>query len=669
MQKIIKASMSIRVGYTNWHPEAQFNGLMAMFEKCKGFADEIALFTSETHPPLPLAEFERRIKVLSARMKSIQAKGFRAGINVLATLGHHEENLSNSLSQDYQHLMDANGSICKGTICPNDEKSKAYIKKIYELTANAGPDYIWIDDDVRLAGHKPISKSCFCDSCLKVFAEEYGVSYTRDDLAGECVDIPPGAGTEMRKRWLDHNRNTIANLLRLIEQTVHSINPKIQLGLMTGDRFYEGYDFARWAEVLAGPGKVAVMWRPGGGFYEETVPSELFMKSHDIGRQVSVLPESVSQIQSEMENFPYQLYRKTPATTVFEAAAHIGAGCTGAAYNVLSESDVGFFENSLMIKRLQKARPFLDFLASAVGRSPPEGIYTGWNVNSQLAAGVGADWFYGGLDNAFAGQFLQLGVPAAYSGDRSSVTLLSGNGVYAHDREGILGLLSKGVYLDASAVQALTALGFGEYLGFKIGPLHGIDCSELLLADTLNTGFENVRRDARQSFYPYAAASLEPLSKEARALCRMIDYGGATVADCCMGVYENTLGGRICVAGYYPWSFLSGYTKSTQVKRIIRWLSKEILPGFIGSYHKMNMWARKTTTGEPAFILANSSLMEAEGLELYIRTKEKRLFFTGMDNKSLEVYAKGIDGEYTIFSLPQINAMNAAIACVKFEKN
>nr|MDO8086303.1 hypothetical protein [Candidatus Sigynarchaeum springense] len=665
MLKLAKASMSIRVGVANWLPAEQFDGLIALFEKYKGFVDGIALFTSETHPPLPLDVFEQRSKVLAARMVAIKGKGYRAGINVLSTLGHHEENLPHSLAGNYQHLVDPGGNACKGTICPNDERSKAYIKKIYELTAKAGPDYIWIDDDVRLAGHKPIAKSCFCDACMKVFADEYGLVLTRDDLAEQCMDIPPGSATTMRRRWLDHNRNTIANLLQLIERTVHSINPCIELGLMTGDRFYEGYAFARWADILAGPGKVAVMWRPGGGFYEETVPSDLFMKSHDIGRQVSVLPESVLQIQSEVENFPYQLYRKTPATTILEAAAHVGAGCTGAAYNLLSESDVGFFENELMIKRLQKARPFLDYMASTVGRSPPEGIYTGWNIDSQLAAGVGGDWFFGGIDNSFAGQFFQIGVPAAYSGDQSSVTLFSGNGIHAHAREGILGILSKGVYMDASAVQALAALGFGEYIGFKVGPLHSIDCSELLLADDLNDGFENIRRDARQSFYPYAAASLEPLSKRARALCRMIDYSGATVADCCMGVYENALGGRICVAGYYPWSFLLSRTKATQLKRVARWLSKDKLPGFIGSYHKINMWARKTITGEPAFVLANSSLMEADGVELYVKTRGTSIVFTGMDNEHVEIRAKGTDGGYTIFSLPQIGAMNAAIACVK----
>jgi hypothetical protein len=158
-----------------------------------------------------------------------------------------------------------------------------------------------------------------------------------------------------------------------------------------------------------------------------------------------------------------------------------------------------------------------------------------------------------------------------------------------------------------------------------------------------------------------------PLSNDVRSLSRMIDYGHATVAECCMGVYENTLGGRICVAGYYPWSFLLGYAKSIQIKRIIRWLLKDTLPGFIGSYQKINLWAQRTAEGQPAFILANSSLMEAEGLELYIRTRGTRLMFTGMDNKPVEIRSEGTDGGYTIFSLLQINAMSIAIAFLKSE--
>ena len=43
-------------------------------------------------------------------------------------------------------------------------------------------------------------------------------------------------------------------------------------------------------------------------------------KSHDVGRQVSVLPPGVISIQSEIENFPYQLLKKSACATVLEAA-------------------------------------------------------------------------------------------------------------------------------------------------------------------------------------------------------------------------------------------------------------------------------------------------------------------------------------------------------------
>jgi len=100
------------------------------------------------------------------------------------------------------------------------------------------------------------------------------------------------------------------------------------LGFMTGDRFYEGYDFENWAKTLAGPHAGNVRWRPGGGFYSDESLSGMVEKAHDIGRQVSKLPAHVKVIQSEVENFPYDLLRKSAETTIIEAAAHMAAGST-----------------------------------------------------------------------------------------------------------------------------------------------------------------------------------------------------------------------------------------------------------------------------------------------------------------------------------------------------
>ena len=76
------------------------------------------------------------------------------------------------------------------------------------------------------------------------------------------------------------------------------MKPGLTLGFMTGDRFFEGYDFDRWAEALAGPNRAPVYWRPGGGFYEDLSPGGLVGKSHDIGRQIAFLPSLVLCVAS-----------------------------------------------------------------------------------------------------------------------------------------------------------------------------------------------------------------------------------------------------------------------------------------------------------------------------------------------------------------------------------
>ena len=107
----------------------------------------------------------------------------------------------------------------------------------------------------------PIGLGCFCDNCLKIFEKEFGTRYTRESLKKALNEGLVEDKLKLREAWLQHNRNTIARLFTLIEKTVHDINPAMPLGFMTGDRFFEGYDFDNWAKILAGPNNVQVMWR------------------------------------------------------------------------------------------------------------------------------------------------------------------------------------------------------------------------------------------------------------------------------------------------------------------------------------------------------------------------------------------------------------------------
>lgn len=658
-----KAFISFRIGIPLWTEEAAFRTLMELFQRYPDATDDLVFFTSDTHPPLPVDVVHRRADLLRDRMPRVREAGYGVGINVLATLGHLDENLPNTLSDDYARMMDLSGNIGRGTLCPNSPSTHAYVSEIYRAFALAGPDYIWVDDDVRLVGHMPVAAGCFCDTCLKAFSETYGTEYSRESLRAALSDAPMDEKLRVRRAWLEHNRTTMRKLLSLIERTVHSVDPKMPLGMMTGDRFFEGYGFTDWAEALSGPDGVEVLWRPGGGFYSDEAMSALAGKSHDIGRQVSTLPDNVVRIQSEIENFPYQLLKKCPRTTALEAASHIAAGCTGAAFNVLNYSpitdpDTLANEQEPMVSKLAAARPFYDLLVSTLGRSTPQGIHTGWDANTYVANNLQGDWFgdYTVWQATSVGsEMLEIGLPAAYRSDAAQVTLLSGDSVVALDEDRIIRILSSGVYLDAAALSRLHDMGYGELTGFRAVDSVTVDAIEELTESPINGKQMGRQRDCRQSFPGWLrpAAVLEPMDERVQVLARLTNYSGDTLGSCCMGVFENRLGGRVCAAGYYPWTYLQSFSKSTQIKSVMRWLSRDTIPAYVASFDRANCWARDVGGAAPAVVVTNASI-DTASITLAVRTSCDYLWVHDMQCGQEGVTAVGTDGPYKLFDLPEI---------------
>ena len=658
--KIEKSFISFRIGVPLWSSEKRCNEVFNLFDKYKGVTDEITFFTSNTHAPLPLEVFRQRTGILKQRMEQARKRGYKTGINILTTIGHHNENLDNSLKGDYTFMTNINGEVCNGSFCPNDEHMREYIRNIYQMTTQANPDYIWIDDDIRF-GHMPIGLGCFCDNCLTIFEKETGKKYTRETLKRALNEGAVEEKLKVREAWLQHNRNTISRLFDLIEKTVHGINPSMTLGFMTGDRFYEGYDFDNWAKILSGPNHSPVMWRPGGGYYNDNNTNELVGKSHDIGRQVSVLPKDVVSIQSEIENFPYQRLKKAANMVVLEACSHIAAGCTGAAFNVLSFYDEPLDEYEPLVSRLQEARPFFDLLARSLGRSAITGIHTFWNKNSFITGKLlEGDWLNSG--NPVVGHDLyNIGLPACYSGKNAQVTILGKDNIFALSKDEIKKLLSGGVYMDAETLQQLNDMGFGELTGFKVVGSENKDRIEKFTNNPLNGDFASRERDNRQSFWKSMAYALRKTEEKAQELSCLIDYSGKDVSACTSGIFENKLGGRICVAGYYPWTFMENLSKSSQMKAVFRWLSKDSLPGYIASFQKINLWIREPQNGKIALAFTNSSFDPAKEVILMLRTEKKTIRLYDMKCKETFIRSTGSDGPYQKFIIPEIDPWQAGL--------
>ena len=642
---------SVRVAVPNWLDETAFSALLAFLDEYRDCMQHIAFFSSDFHPPQPLATAEKHSAVLADRIRRARAAGFSCGINILSTVGHHPERRDECLHGPWRHMTNIDGEACEGRFCPADERYREeYVKPLYEIYCAAGPEFLWIDDDIRY-GHIPIGNGCFCDGCLAAFNAAHGCVYTRETLK-KALTSP--ANTALRKQWLDAQSGKIASLLAFIRATVNACDDGITLGFMTGERYFEGYDFARWAAALSQNGKYEIMWRPGGGAYTDRPLGGLLEKARQIGRQCAALPPYVRPVQSEIENFPYRLLQKSPRSMALEVLLHTAAGCTGAALNILPDApkreapDVmrGHFD------ALRRALPFERLLSSTLGRAPTVGIYDGRSGYGQAA--LDADFLHGsgGGFPAAWDELFSLGLPACHSFETAACYLLAGNAPVSFSEEELLHMLSKGVYMDAAALAALERLGFGDYTGFKVGEEFREDSVEVYAPHPLNAGFAGKTRLCPQVFVQGSSAALLPAAG-AEVLCYLEDFHGRQKAACSMGIYKNQLGGTVCVGAHYARCGFLDTLKSRQMKRIFRALSGDTLPFLADSCVRIEAAARQTETG-PAVVLMNPNLDVLENAEILFPGDVPALTFIPENGAKTVLPARGPDGRMTRFRLPPL---------------
>lgn len=681
-----KSLISLRVSTFIWLDDRLCDQLLEWLAAYRDTIAEVAFFTGFTHPPLPLATLRQRAARLGAIIPRFQALGLRSGINHLATIGHLDENPENSLHEPWQHLVDISGAVSKSCYCAADSDVRAYIRDTYVLLAQAKPDFIWVDDDVRLESHpQNISLACFCDRCLADFAAQTGKAWQREELRVAFNATGRAERLALRRQWLQHNRDYIARVLSDVRAAVDTVSPALPLGFMTGEISYSGYGFDAWAAALAGPHGVEVKWRPGGGFYTDDRPLDLLGKVNSVGRQTALLPQAVTEVQWEHENFPYQVLKKSRAAFVAEIAGAIGAGCTGCALNVMGIAADPFDEYRPYFDAVRAGRRFFGKAVGAFGRSTCEGVWPAFTQDHVAALHADGDWataaIWGGSLGGF-GELTEIGLPTAYSRAGAKIAILSGAGVLEWTRDELADLLSGAVLLDGPALLHLQELGLAELAGFTVCSKKEKDTTEVFSADPLNGRFAGWHRDCRPSFWPQTTYLLKPLAPAAgpepapapgadsdggaalagasRVLATVQDFTPTDFGPCA-GVFENQRGGRVAVLGYYPWNALQSLAKVSQMRSLCRWLCRGALPAYVASFHRAAVWCRRDADGQPALMVLNASLDPAESLTLHVLGTWTDAKATLMNGRSRTLTAAGRDGGYAVFNLPRLGAWEAAL--------
>ena len=573
-----RLTLSWRIGLPLSRDDGRFERLARFLDENRRVVDEVAFFETLTHHLyLPMEYLEEVAAILARRIETLKGNGVKSvGINVLTTIGHINEGWDHLPPLPFQPMIGHDGSVAKSCACPNDPRMLEYVARKYALMAGARPDFIWVDDDIRMH-HHGVTFACFCPTCLHMFAETTGEALDRESLVAR-LRSPEGA--VQREAWIEQNARVIESLMAHVEKAIHAVRPSIKTGLMTaGPRWttYSGSAFERWFTALG-----ATKARPGGGFYVDERPIDMYTKAQEMARQCVILPGSVTDRQYELENFPYSSLGKSVATMVNECSLALAAGCNGVAFNAIGSADTeaDFAAKMPMARAFADARPFWEQIVAKAQGLPLSGLWPAWHPRLMGRRDVtrGEDWFgfpelYDiGKPEALA----RLGLPMA--AERGDGVFLAGRVAEAFTREQLSEMLSGPVLMDAFALEVLAKRGLGDLAGVRVAGWTDNGMAERLTNDPLNGSCAGMLRDIRSEFWgdPFLkSARLEPLSASVRVLSVLEMYLGGR-HEPCVTAFENKRGGRVAVMGHAPWRFAE--VKREQVLNMADWATRGTLP-------------------------------------------------------------------------------------------
>jgi len=569
-----------RIGVPTYETDESFAGLLQFLVANKAIVDEVSFFETITHHLyLPLEVFATRAAVLKRRIAALKEAGISAGINVLCTIGHINEGWDYMPLLPFQAMVGHDGAVSKSCACPNTPEFKAYIRQKYQLMAGAGPDFIWVDDDIRMH-HHGVGFGCFCPTCMDLFSRRTGRAWMRETLVTAFND--PN-GLERRQAWVNQNVQVLQTLMQDVREAIRGVNPGIVIGLMTagpGWTTYSGQDIPAWLAALD-----ATKVRPGGGFYSDEQPFGMYGKALEIGRQLVGCHAKVNDRQYELENFPYSALSKAVTSVINECTLALAAGCNGIAFNAIGAlTGPWLSEREPLMERVNATRRMWEILVQHAGNYPLTGLYPVWDkgLTARRQVRQGDTWLNSNqwhLYDITRPQLLsELGLALAV--EPSVGTILSGRVAEIYSDKELTKLLSGGVIMDTRALDVLAERGLADLAGVRLAHAYDNGVKETLTDDPLNGVYAGQDRCASIEFWGDGKGlgdMLEVTAPGVRVLANMRTYLNKTYGPC-MTAFENRLGGRVVVAGYGPWMYLGSTAKREQLLNVADWVAKGQLP-------------------------------------------------------------------------------------------
>jgi hypothetical protein len=404
------------------------------------------------------------------------------------------------------------------------------------------------------------------------------------------------------------------------------------------------------------------MWRPGGGAYTDSRFDEIVRKAEQTGRQNAFLPTYVTKKQYEIETFPHHMIKKTPTSTAIEAAWAMTSGSTGAAFNILpceSGEPVSVAEPHL--RAIDRLIPLYKLLTEKTAGRAPVGIGSAWRQDSLLSAPKG-DFMSasGDMFADFTRELFDFGLPEAYNPDKCVVLIGKRQFAYSYTDDELDSLLSRNLYLDADSLKLLNERGYSAFTGFRVSGEYPIDAREVYTDHKINRGISGGIRNGKQSFCLEDSFGLTSTDEKSEILTRLVDYHDRELSECALGVFENEKGGRIAIAGYYPYSRLDDSFKSRQLKNLMLYLSDNKLPSYVDSYVKIRN--HTFVDGDQITVaLLNPTNEPLEGVRVAIRGNISAARIYTKSGDGYTTPCEDFDGNYSFFTVNAVDPFSIVV--------
>lgn len=346
--------MMIRLRGPHTADDVQWAKTFKALSENRAACDEVWFSTGIGFPKMEW--HEAHVKRLAKYADQLRSVGIIPSLQFQATLGHQDKvTLQEGIEgKSWGGFTGRGGVECKACNCPRQPEFLSYIREMARLYASFKPGSVWIDDDLRIAGHAPGSPwdkvqegwiGCWCRLCIDSFNRETGGKWTRESL-----DSAMKSDNALFDRWERFSFGSIAAVAKAIAEETHSISPSTRLAYQHGS-YRNDSQLAVYRAMYEAAG-MPVGARPGGGLSLDYNPHDQMAKAFKAARQRLVLG-SVPWIDvwcPEIETHPRAFASRTAQGLLNEAFVNLAFGMNCLSLLIMDtryETDEWYSENLL----------------------------------------------------------------------------------------------------------------------------------------------------------------------------------------------------------------------------------------------------------------------------------------------------------------------------------